>query len=192
MSEEKAKVELEQEDMAQDHAEQNEPVEQTESEATETGETIDLAAMEVERLQAQLQEQENRLLRNLADMDNMRRRSRKEQEDLQKYASQKIIESLLPALDNFERALAVDPSTATAESILQGVQMVYRQVVQVFEQEGLQAVESVGKAFDPHVHQAVMQVEDSNYEANIVVEELQKGYQFKDRVIRPAMVKVNS
>ncbi|QDX93265.1 nucleotide exchange factor GrpE [Brevibacillus laterosporus] len=191
MSEEKAKVELEQEDMVQDHVEQNEPVEQTESEATETGETIDLA-MEVERLQAQLQEQENRLLRNLADMDNMRRRSRKEQEDLQKYASQKVVESLLPALDNFERALAVDPSTATAESILQGVQMVYRQVVQVFEQEGLQAVESVGKAFDPHVHQAVMQVEDSNYEANTVVEELQKGYQFKDRVIRPAMVKVNS
>ncbi|QOT00952.1 nucleotide exchange factor GrpE [Brevibacterium sp. JNUCC-42] len=191
MSEEKAKIELEKEDMVQDHVEQNEPVEQTESEATETGETIDLA-MEVERLQAQLQEQENRLLRNLADMDNMRRRSRKEQEDLQKYASQKVVESLLPALDNFERALAVDPSTATAESILQGVQMVYRQVVQVFEQEGLQAVESVGKAFDPHVHQAVMQVEDSNYEANTVLEELQKGYQFKDRVIRPAMVKVNS
>ncbi|MBG9790736.1 MULTISPECIES: nucleotide exchange factor GrpE [Brevibacillus] len=188
MSEEKAKVELEQEEMAQGHAEQNE---QAETEATETGETLDLA-MEVERLQAQLQEQENRLLRNLADMDNMRRRSRKEQEDLQKYASQKVVESLLPALDNFERALAVDPSTATAESILQGVQMVYRQVVQVFEQEGLQAIDSVGHAFNPHVHQAVMQVEDSNYEANTVVEELQKGYQFKDRVIRPAMVKVNA
>ncbi|AIG25732.1 nucleotide exchange factor GrpE [Brevibacillus laterosporus] len=188
MSEEKAKVELEQEEMAQDQAEQNE---QAETEATETGETTDLA-MEVERLQAQLQEQENRLLRNLADMDNMRRRSRKEQEDLQKYASQKVVESLLPALDNFERALAVDPNTATTESILQGVQMVYRQVMQVFEQEGLQAIESVGHAFDPHVHQAVMQVEDSKYKANVVVEELQKGYQFKDRVIRPAMVKVNA
>ncbi|MCR8987885.1 nucleotide exchange factor GrpE [Brevibacillus laterosporus] len=191
MSEEKAKVELEREEMAQDQAEQNE---QAETEATETGETSETTdlAMEVERLQAQLQEQENRLLRNLADMDNMRRRSRKEQEDLQKYASQKVVESLLPALDNFERALAVDPNTATAESILQGVQMVYRQVMQVFEQEGLQAIESVGQAFDPHVHQAVMQVEDSNYEANVVVEELQKGYQFKDRVIRPAMVKVNA
>ncbi|AUM64346.1 nucleotide exchange factor GrpE [Brevibacillus laterosporus] len=185
MSEEKAKVELEQEEMAQDQAE---------TEATETGETSETSdlAMEVERLQAQLQEQENRLLRNLADMDNMRRRSRKEQEDLQKYASQKVVESLLPALDNFERALAVDPNTATTESILQGVQMVYRQVMQVFEQEGLQAIESVGHAFDPHVHQAVMQVEDSKYEANVVVEELQKGYQFKDRVIRPAMVKVNA
>lgn len=147
---------------------------------------------EVDHWKAQAEENHNRLLRTLADMDNLRRRVRKEQEDLAKYASQKVIENLLPALDNFERALAADKETLTVESLLQGVNMVYRQMVQVFEQEGLQPIEAQGTPFDPHKHQAVMQAEDPNYESGIVVEELQKGYVFKDRVVRPAMVKVNS
>ncbi|UFJ43174.1 nucleotide exchange factor GrpE [Brevibacillus humidisoli] len=137
------------------------------------------------------EEYESRMLRALADMENMRRRFRKEQEDLAKYASQKVIEAMLPALDNFERALEADTETLTVDSLLQGVQMVYRQIQQVFEQEGLAPIEAQGKPFDPNVHQAVMQVEDSSLESGVVVEELQKGYQFKDRVLRPAMVKVN-
>lgn len=147
---------------------------------------------EVEQWKAQAEENHNRLLRTLADMENLRRRVRKEQEDLAKYASLKVIENLLPALDNFERALAADKETLTVDTLLQGVSMVYRQMVQVFEQEGLRVIEAQGTPFDPHKHQAVMQAEDPNYESGIVVEELQKGYQFKDRVVRPAMVKVNS
>lgn len=147
---------------------------------------------EVDHWKAQAEEHQNRLLRTLADMENLRRRVRKEQEDLAKYASLKVIENLLPALDNFERALSVDKETVTVESLLQGVNMVYRQMVQVFEQEGLQKMEAQGQPFDPHKHQAVMQADDPNYEPGIVVEELQKGYIFKDRVVRPAMVKVNS
>lgn len=157
----------------------------------EQTEAIDLAS-EVERLRAEAEDTQNRLLRALADMENMRRRFRKEQEDLQKYASLPIVESLLPVLDNFERALAVDKENLTVESLLQGIGMVHRQMVQAFEKEGLVAIESTGKPFDPHIHQAVMQVEDSSFESGVVVEELQKGYQFKDRTIRPAMVKVNS
>jgi molecular chaperone GrpE len=136
-------------------------------------------------------EYENRMLRALADMENMRRRFRKEQEDLAKYASLKVIEALLPALDNFERALTADKETLTVESLLKGVEMVYRQIQQVFEQEGLALIEAQGKPFDPNVHQAVMKVEDSNFASGTVVEVLQKGYMFKDRVLRPAMVKVN-
>ena len=137
------------------------------------------------------EENQNKMLRALADMENLRKRVRKEQEDLQKYASQKLVEELLPVLDNFERALAADKETMTVDSLLKGVDMVYRQMTQVFEKEGLQVIEAKGKPFDPNVHQAVMQTQDPDLESGVVVEELQKGYLFKDRVIRPTMVKVN-
>jgi molecular chaperone GrpE len=77
------------------------------------------------------------------------------------------------------------------KSILQGMDMVYRQLVEALKKEGVEAIESVGQPFDPHLHQAVMQVEDSSFEANTVIEEFQKGYKLKDRIIRPSMVKVN-
>lgn len=192
MSEEKET--LEQTEGQQDHAnpEENKQAE----EATETGPAeasphVDLAS-EVERYKALAEESEARMLRALADMENMRRRVRKEQEDLIKYSSQKLIENLLPVVDNFERALSADRENMTVESLLEGVDMVYRQLKQVFEQEGLTAIEAVGKPFDPHYHQAVMTVDDPDTESGIVVEELQKGYQYKDRVIRPSMVKVNN
>lgn len=149
-------------------------------------------ASEAERYKALAEEHQTRMLRALADMENMRRRVRKEQEDMAKYASLRLIENLLPVMDNFERALTADKENMTVESLLQGVDMVYRQIKQVFDQEGLSAIEAVGKPFDPHFHQAVMQVDDPDSESGVVVEELQKGYQFKDRVIRPSMVKVNS
>lgn len=187
LSEEKATVETNQ---AEEPADNLEPAEKAGDEAAEVeGGSLE---SEVERWKAVAEENQNRLLRTLADMENMRRRVRKEQEDLAKYASLKVIEDLLPALDNFERALAADKDSLTVESLLQGVSMVYRQMAQVFEKEGLQAIEATGKPFDPNLHQAVMQVEDANFESGVVVEELQKGYQFKDRVIRPAMVKVNA
>lgn len=187
MSEEKTTVDMNQENAAADN---QEAAENTAAE-TAGNEQVSLDS-EVERWKAAAEENQNRLLRTLADMENMRRRVRKEQEDLAKYASQKVIEELLPALDNFERALAADKDSLTVESLLQGVSMVYRQMAQVFEKEGLQPIEAAGKPFDPNLHQAVMQVEDANFESGVVVEELQKGYQFKDRVIRPAMVKVNA
>lgn len=140
---------------------------------------------------AQAEEHQNRMLRALADMDNLRRRARKEQEDLAKYASQKVVEELLPILDNFERALAADKEAMTLESLLTGVDMVYRQMVQVFDKEGLTAIQAKGQPFDPHIHQAVMQTQDPEFASGVVVEELQKGYMYKDRVVRPAMVKVN-
>ncbi|WP_373688747.1 nucleotide exchange factor GrpE [Brevibacillus daliensis] len=182
---------MDQDEIVTDQESAEQPEEMDQATEPEIWQPQDLEK-EVERLQALVQEQENRILRTLADMDNMRRRVRKENEDLQKYASQQVVESLLPAVDNFERALAVDPTSASAESILQGVQMVYRQVMQVFEQEGLQPIEATGKPFDPQFHQAVMQVSEPDHESGVIVEELQKGYQFKDRVIRPSMVKVNS
>nr|WP_290911802.1 nucleotide exchange factor GrpE [Anoxybacillus sp.] len=165
---------------------------QTEQETKEEqNEELEKAKAQIAELQNKLQEMEQRYLRLYADFDNFRRRTKLEFEAAEKYRAQSLVTDLLPALDNFERALKVEVEDEKAKSILQGVEMVYRSLVDALKKEGVEAIESVGKPFDPHVHQAVMQVEDSNYEPNTVVEEFQKGYKLKDRVIRPAMVKVN-
>jgi molecular chaperone GrpE len=145
----------------------------------------------VSELEAKLEEADNRYLRLQADFDNFRRRSRIELEASAKYRAQSIITDLLPAIDNFERALKMDVDNEQAKSLKQGVEMVYRSLLEALKNEGVEAIEAVGQEFDPHLHQAVMQAEDEKFGPNIVVEEFQKGYMLKDRIIRPAMVKVN-
>lgn len=151
----------------------------------------DETTAKIAELQAKLDETENKMLRTQADFDNFRRRTRLDQEAAQKYRAQSIVSDILPALDNFERALQIEANNEQTKSLLQGMNMVYNQLVQALQNEGVETIKSVGEPFDPHLHQAVMQVEDENFEPNTVVEELQKGYKLKDRVIRPAMVKVN-
>jgi molecular chaperone GrpE len=192
VAEKEPTVEAQEEQIAEEKAEaQADEANQAAETAEEAAEQTDLAS-ELQRYKALAEETQNRLLRAMADMDNMRRRMRKEQEDLAKYASMNLVEAMLPTLDNFERALSVDKESLTVDTLLEGVNMIYRQMVQLLEKEGLSPIESVGKPFDLNVHQAVMQVEDPEFESGVVVEELQKGYLFKDRVIRPAMVKVNA
>ncbi len=145
----------------------------------------------IQELEAKLQEAENRYLRLQADFDNSRRRARIDLEAAQKYRAQSLITNLLPALDNFERALQIEPDNEQTKGLLQGMDMVYRNLSEALKSEGLETIEAVGNPFDPHMHQAVMQVEDPSFESNVVVEEFQKGYKLKDKVIRPAMVKVN-
>lgn len=157
----------------------------------EETEVVDESAAQIAELQAKLDETENKMLRAQADFDNFRRRSRLDQEAAQKYRAQSLVSEILPALDNFERALQIEASNDQTKSLLQGMNMVYNQLVQALQNEGVETIKSVGEQFDPHLHQAVMQVEDENYDSNTVIEELQKGYRLKDRVIRPAMVKVN-
>lgn len=131
-------------------------------------------------------------LRVQADFDNFRRRSRQEKEEFAKYASSKLIEQLLPVVDNFERALATSKETADADAILKGVDMIFRMLSQVLEQEGLKSIEAVGQPFNPDFHQAIMTVDSADHEEGIVIEEIQKGYNLKDKVLRPSMVKVSS
>ncbi|MBS4742319.1 nucleotide exchange factor GrpE [Bacillus safensis] len=184
MSEEKQTPEQEAEVEAQEEAVQADSEEVTNGEQSAFQEKID-------ELQQLLDEKENKILRVQADFENYKRRARTEVETVQKYRSQHVVSDLLPALDNFERALGIDPDNEQTKSLLEGMQMVYRQLVEALKNEGVEPIEAVGKEFDPNLHQAVMQVEDENYDSNIVVEELQKGYKLKDRVIRPSMVKVN-
>ncbi|WP_285867801.1 nucleotide exchange factor GrpE [Mesobacillus maritimus] len=145
----------------------------------------------ITELEAKLEETENRYLRLQADFDNFRRRSRLDLEASAKYRAQSLVTELLPALDNFERAMQMEVDNEQAKSLQKGMEMVYQGLLTALKNEGVEQIEAVGQEFDPHRHQAVMQDNDENYGSNIVVAELQKGYILKDRVIRPSMVKVN-
>ncbi len=158
----------------------------------ESTEDIQDSNMEVVQLRKQLEEQQQKALRAQADFDNFRRRSRQEKEEFAKYASKQLIEQLLPVYDNFDRALQTSKDTQDFEALFKGVDMIYRQFAQILEQEGLKPIEAVGQPFNPEFHQAVMQVESDEYEEGTVVEEMQRGYILKDKVIRPSMVKVSS
>lgn len=165
-------------------------------EAEETSEAEGKAAEEAQgaelrEARAQAEELQQRLLRAQADFDNFRRRTVKEKEELAQYASSKLVTELLPVLDNFERALAAAQTGSEEQSFVKGVDMIFRQFTQVLEQEGVKAMNAVGEPFNPEFHQAIMQVESEEHEEGIVVEEVQKGYMLKDRVLRPAMVKVS-
>ncbi|ABO67786.1 MULTISPECIES: nucleotide exchange factor GrpE [Geobacillus] len=163
------------------------PAEQTSVEAEELAK----AKAQVAELEEKLAEMEKRYLRLYADFENFRRRARQEMEAAEKYRAQSLASDLLPVLDNFERALKIETENEQAKSILQGVEMVYRSLLDALRKEGVEVIEAVGKPFDPHLHQAVMQTDEGGYEPNTVVEELQKGYKLKDRILRPAMVKVS-
>ncbi|WP_110926921.1 nucleotide exchange factor GrpE [Bacillus massiliglaciei] len=164
---------------------------ETASEETAEKDELQLAKEKVAELEAKVEEMENRYLRLQADFDNSRRRARLDLEAAQKYRVQSLATDLVAALDNFERATKIEADNEQTKSLLQGMDMVYKSIVDALKKEGVEPLESVGKEFDPNIHQAVMQVNDENFESNVVVEEFQKGYMLKDRVLRPAMVKVN-
>jgi len=174
---------------------ETEEVGQAESQVNEEDsskeEVVDETALKISELEKKVEESENRYLRLYADFENFRRRAQLEREASEKYKSQSLITNLLPAIDNFERALQFEPNDEQAIALLEGVRMVYRNIIDALKQEGAEQIEAVGQEFDPNFHQAVMQTNDAEYGSNIVVEEFQKGYKLKDRVIRPSMVKVN-
>ncbi len=181
--------------------EENEAVEETietteSSEASEAVEEIveEEVAEEVDpvaELEAKLVAEEERYLRLRADFDNLKRRSQIDREAQAKYRAQTLLTDLLPVLDNFERALSVEATSEEAQNMKKGIDMVYRSLVEATTKEGLKIIATEGEVFDPNIHQAVMQESNPEQESGIVLQELQRGYQLKDRVLRPAMVKVN-
>ncbi|WP_087971723.1 nucleotide exchange factor GrpE [Oceanobacillus rekensis] len=185
-------VEKQEKDLNVEENLQTEDVEVIDSTNNETTEDVqnDTIETEIKKLTEEKDEVYNRLLRLQAEYDNFKKRSQKEKEADRKYKSQDLINELLPALDNFERALQVEV-TETNSSLIDGITMVYRQLQDALKSQGVEVIDSEGQSFDPNLHHAVMQMEDDEKEPNTVVEELQKGYMLKDRVVRPAMVKVN-
>src|SRR5690606_12446714 len=128
------------------------------------------SAETIEQLRQQVEEHYQRLVRTQADFDNFRRRSRQEKEEFAKFANQSLIEQLLPILDNFERALSASKDTPELNAFVKGVEMIFRQIEQVLEQEGVQSIAAEGLPFDPEVLQAIAQVESDEHESGTVGE----------------------
>ena len=166
-------------------------------EATETiAEEVDTTEAVVEELDAlalksELDELNQRFLRVAADFENYKRRTALEKDDLLKYSNAKLIGEILPVLDNFQLALKTPGDSKEVQNVVKGVDMIYRQLLQVLEQAGMTKIEAVGHAFNPNLHEAIMQVDDDSVPEDTVVEELRAGYMLKERVIRPTMVKVS-
>lgn len=124
-----------------------------------------------------------------ADLANLRRRNEQERAELARFANATLIGKVLPVLDDFERALATIPEEVGSSGWVEGVRIIEKKLKGILESEGVTPIEALGREFDPHVHQAVMQ-DDGDGDTDVVVEEYQKGYRLHDRVIRPTMVKV--
>ena len=167
---------------------ENNPPESAAQPVASADPTGDLAAQN-EKLKQERQEVYDRLLRKQAEFDNFRKRMQREKEEFLQHANADMIRSLLPVLDGFERALA-HRDTSTPEQFFAGVELIHRELLDTLGRAGVTPVEAKGKQFDPHFHQAVETVESPGHKDQEVVEELQRGYKLKNRLLRPAIVKV--
>lgn len=137
-----------------------------------------------------IEELEDRVKRQMAEFENFRRRTETEKAAMYGMGAKAVIEKVLPVIDNFERGLQAVPAEEKESPIAQGMQMIYKQLVTELEGLGVKPIEAVGKEFDANLHNAVMQVESEEYESGVVAQELQKGYMYRDSVVRHSMVAV--
>ena len=138
----------------------------------------------------QIEELTDKVKRQMAEFDNFRKRTEKEKSQMYDMGAKTIVEKILPVIDNFERGLAAVPEDNKEDAFVVGMDKVYRQMLTVLEEAGVKPIEAVGAEFDPNFHNAVMHVEDETLGDNVVAEELQKGYMYRDTVVRHSMVKV--
>ena len=137
-----------------------------------------------------IEELTDKLTRQMAEFDNFRKRTEKEKSQMYEVGAKDIIEKILPIVDSFERGLAAVAEDQKADPFVDGMDKVYKQLITTLESAGVTPIEAVGKPFDPEFHNAVMHIDDESLEENIVVEEFQKGYMYRDSVVRHSMVKV--
>ena len=137
-----------------------------------------------------IEELTDRVARQMAEFDNFRKRTEREKSQMYEVGAKDIIEKILPIVDSFERGLAAVAEDQKADPFVDGMDKVYKQLITTLESAGVTPIEAVGKPFDPEFHNAVMHIDDESLEENIVVEEFQKGYMYRDSVVRHSMVKV--
>ncbi len=138
----------------------------------------------------QIEELTDRLRRSMAEFDNFRKRTEKEKSAMFEIGAKDIVERILPVIDNFERGLASVPEDVKGTSFAEGMEMIYKQLLKNLEEAGVKPIEAVGQPFDPNFHNAVMHIEDDELGENMVAQELQKGYMYRDSVVRHSMVQV--
>lgn len=169
--------------------EKTEADENVETETEEIVEDINEES-EVDLLKKEIDKLKNDYARAYADTENLKKRLMAEAENTRKYRIQSFAKEILPVIDNLERALKTESNEAN-EGIIKGVKMTYDQLINALKMEGVEEIECLNKPFDPNTSQALMQEKKEGVESNIVIEVLQKGYMLKDRILRPAMVKVS-
>ncbi len=177
----------------------NETVEDTEAKETEEAKETSGGKEDKKKKKADKKEQayeekiaelNDRVMRQMAEFDNYRKRTEKEKSQMFEIGAKDIIEKVLPVVDNFERGLSALSDEEKESAFAQGIEKIYKQLTQVLTDAGVEPIEAVGKEFNPDFHNAVMHAEDENLGENIVAEEFQKGYTYKGSVVRHSMVKV--
>ena len=171
------------------------PSDRRDEKGTEESERVEIDRSELEKLLADAaaaRENREKMLRTLAEMENLRKRLDKEKKEYISYANQELLNEILPVLDNFDRALASAGNNPEAASYLQGVEMIYKQLEEVLRRQGLEEIKARGEPFDPFLHEAVQQELSDEYPDGTILEVLLKGYILRGKLLRPAAVKVAS
>ena len=176
-------------------AEASEEKESTGGEKPEETEAVEEPEMlkkkkKKDKMEEKIEELEDRVKRQMAEFDNFRKRTEKEKSHMYEVGARDVIEKILPVVDNFERGLASVPEDQKENPVIVGMDKIYNQLMTTLTDLGVEPIEAVGEEFDPNYHNAVMHVEDEELGENVVAEEFQKGYMYKDTVIRHSMVKV--
>ncbi len=179
------------EEEAASEASEEEALEETAEEGSEKGaKGLFKRKPKKDKKDEQIEELKDKLTRQMAEFDNFRKRTEKEKSAMYEIGAKDIIEKILPVVDNFERGLGAVTEEQKEDSFVSGMEMIYKQIMTTLDSVGVKAIEAVGNEFNPDFHNAVMHVEDEEVGENIVVEEFQKGYTYRDTVVRHSMVKV--
>ena len=197
---EEAGQDTSEEETAEDAADTEDSAEQAEESESDTDEGKEDSKAEKKKFfgkknkkdkkDEKIDELTDRLTRQMAEFDNFRKRTEKEKSQMYEIGAKDIIEKILPIVDNFERGLASMPEEEKATPFAEGMEKIYKQLMTTLESIDVKPIEAVGKEFNPDFHNAVMHVEDEELDENIIVEEFQKGYTYRDSVVRHSMVKV--
>ena len=150
----------------------------------------DKADKKTEELKEQIDQLQDKCMRQMAEFENFRKRSEKEKSAMFETGARSVIEKILPVVDNFERGLAAIPEEEKGSPFADGMNMIYRQLMTELDNMGVKPIEAVGQEFNPDLHNAVMQVESQEFESGVIAQELQKGYTYHDSVVRHSMVAV--
>ena len=178
------------EDMSQEQTDAQAAENQPDDKDVQTDDKKRFFGKKKDKKDEQIEDLTDRLRRQMAEFENFRKRTEKEKSQMFDMGAKTIVEKVLPVIDNFERGLAAVPEDKKEDAFVVGMDKIYKQFLTTLEEVGVKPIEAVGQEFDPNFHNAVMHVEDEELGENIVAEELQKGYMYRDAVVRHSMVKV--
>ncbi len=167
-----------------------ETIDETIEESKEEVNELEKLKLKLEKAESSSKDYLDKLQRSMAEFDNFRKRTNVEKASMYENGARDTIEKLLPILDNFERAILSTLEEDKNSAMFKGIDMIFNQMVETFKNMGVEEVAGVGETFDPNIHNAVLHIDDDSFGENVVAEVMQKGYKYKDKIIRPSMVKV--